>query len=94
MGAAVFAGMLVGGLVLGFLSDRKGRRFCLLVSVGLNALAGSCCPLAPNSTSLIVARIVAGCVDRKGRLRVGVWVRTGCVVCVVCAVTSFPTGVY
>jgi hypothetical protein len=40
LSAAVFLGMLFGGIVCGLLSDKYGRRPCLLYSLALNTVAG------------------------------------------------------
>lgn len=40
LSAAVFMGMLFGGMLTGYISDRFGRKFALLLALGLNFLAG------------------------------------------------------
>lgn len=58
--ASVFTGMLFGGLICGCISDRFGRRSCLLYSLGLNAVAGLLSACAPTVSWLIFFRVVAG----------------------------------
>mmetsp|Transcript_8943 Transcript_8943/g.13438 ORF Transcript_8943/g.13438 Transcript_8943/m.13438 type:complete len:486 (+) Transcript_8943:92-1549(+) len=60
LSAAVFIGMLLGGLLCGILSDRIGRKPCLQYSLFLNALAGLASAAAPNITWLIIFRVVGG----------------------------------
>lgn len=38
--AAVFLGMLIGGLLAGVMSDRIGRKPCLMASLAINAVFG------------------------------------------------------
>jgi MFS family permease len=40
LAAAVFMGMLLGGMVAGYISDAFGRKKALLISLGINFLAG------------------------------------------------------
>jgi len=58
--AAVFAGMLIGGLASGSVSDRFGRRRALLGALSTNATAAMASALAPNSGVLIACRVVCG----------------------------------
>jgi MFS family permease len=58
--AAVFMGMLLGGLLCGYLSDIIGRKPCLLYSLGINTIAGFCSAFAPNIDILIGLRIISG----------------------------------
>lgn len=60
LSAAVFIGMLFGGLLCGILSDRIGRKPCLLYSLALNTVAGLASAFTPNIAWLIVCRVVAG----------------------------------
>ena len=60
LSAAVFVGMLVGGLVCGLLSDRMGRKSMLLASLGINALAGLSSSLMPNWPALLATRVISG----------------------------------
>lgn len=58
--AAVFMGMLIGGLGMGYLADVIGRKVGLIYSLALNVIAGFVSAAVPNVTWLIVTRIVAG----------------------------------
>lgn len=60
LSAAVFMGMLVGGLICGIWSDKIGRKPCLIISLALNALAGIASTFAPTVPVLIVCRIFGG----------------------------------
>lgn len=60
LSAAVFMGMLVGGLASGYFSDSIGRRPCLMYSLALNAIAGLASAAAPDITTLIACRVVGG----------------------------------
>ncbi len=58
--SAFFVGFGLAQLVLGPLSDRIGRRPVLLGGLGLYALAGLGCALAPNIESLLACRLLQG----------------------------------
>ena len=63
LASSIFVGMLIGGTVLGFLSDRIGRRPALLLGLLTNSVAGMCSSLpifAPTFVSLTMWRFVAG----------------------------------
>lgn len=60
LSAAVFMGMLFGGIICGYASDVVGRRPCLLYSLGLNLLAGLASAAAPNVDILILCRVIGG----------------------------------
>ncbi|KNC48400.1 major facilitator superfamily transporter [Thecamonas trahens ATCC 50062] len=60
LSAAVFVGMLIGGLFCGLASDRVGRKAMLLWSLGINALAGLASAAAPSWPLLLTARIISG----------------------------------
>lgn len=63
LASSIFAGMLIGGTVLGFLSDRIGRRPALLLGLLTNAVAGACSSLpifAPSLIQLTMWRFIAG----------------------------------
>ncbi len=46
--------------ILGPLSDRRGRRFALLLGLGIFAAAAAACIVAPNLPLLLVARAING----------------------------------
>jgi len=58
--ASVFAGMLVGGVLCGFFSDKFGRKPCLVASVTINAIFGVASAFAPNWPVLCVFRVFSG----------------------------------
>jgi MFS family permease len=60
LSAAVFLGMLFGGLLAGVLSDVIGRKPVLLYSLGVNALMGLISAFVPNVDWLIFCRVIAG----------------------------------
>mgnify|MGYP005844232839 CR=1 FL=1 len=60
LAAAVFLGMLLGGLIVGSLGDFKGRKKCLLFGLILNMTAGLLSACAPNVFVLTLLRMVAG----------------------------------
>lgn len=60
LSAAVFIGMLFGGLLCGLLSDRIGRKPCLQYSLLLNAAAGVASAAAPDINWLIAFRVLGG----------------------------------
>jgi MFS transporter, VNT family, synaptic vesicle glycoprotein 2 len=58
--AAVFVGMLFGGLMSGIISDNIGRRKCLLAALTINTIAALLSSISPNTPSLIACRVLAG----------------------------------
>ncbi|CAJ1956387.1 unnamed protein product [Cylindrotheca closterium] len=60
LAAAVFFGMLVGGLFIGTLGDWLGRRPVLLVGLACNSIAGILSAMAPNVYILSLLRCIAG----------------------------------
>lgn len=63
LASSIFVGMLVGGVVLGFLSDRIGRRPILLFGLVTNSVAGMCSSLSifsPSFVPLTMWRFLAG----------------------------------
>ena len=59
-------GLAVGQLVAGPLSDRFGRRRPLLVGVALFVLASLLCAVAPDTTTLLLARGLQGLAGSAG----------------------------
>ncbi|MFC9426121.1 multidrug effflux MFS transporter [Streptomyces sp. NPDC056987] len=57
---AFLAGMTLGHLVLGPLSDRHGRRVPLLAGTAVCAVATALCALSPGLGTLIALRLAAG----------------------------------
>lgn len=60
LAAAVFLGMLMGGLFIGTLGDWFGRKPMLLVGLGCNVFAGVLSAFAPTVGVLSVLRCIAG----------------------------------
>lgn len=60
LAAAVFFGMLMGGLFIGTLGDWFGRKPMLLVGLGCNIVAGILSALAPTVGILSLLRCIAG----------------------------------
>ncbi|XP_017359292.1 solute carrier family 22 member 8 [Cebus imitator] len=62
MAQSIFmAGILIGGLVLGDLSDRFGRRPILTCSYLLLAASGSSAAFSPSFPSYVIFRFLSGC---------------------------------
>ncbi|MFF2483450.1 Bcr/CflA family efflux MFS transporter [Paenibacillus sp. NPDC058071] len=57
---ACLIGLAIGQAFIGPISDAKGRRKPLLISITLFALSSLLCALAPNITVLIAARFLQG----------------------------------
>lgn len=60
LAAAVFLGMLVGGLIVGSLGDLLGRRPMLMLGLCCNAIAGTASTFAPDVWTLSALRCLAG----------------------------------
>lgn len=60
------AGLAVGQLVLGPLSDRVGRRVPLLMSIAVYAAATVACAVVADVTTLVVLRVVQGAAASAG----------------------------
>ena len=58
--ATWFAGLAVGQLTQGSLSDRFGRRLPLIVGTSIYTLASAGCALAPDLATLATMRFIAG----------------------------------
>ncbi|HEY0188287.1 MAG TPA: multidrug effflux MFS transporter [Cellulomonas sp.] len=63
---AFMVGLALGQLVIGPLSDQRGRRGLLLTGTAVCALAGVACALAPSIGVLIAARFVQGFAGAAG----------------------------
>ncbi|HWT93886.1 MAG TPA: multidrug effflux MFS transporter [Solirubrobacteraceae bacterium] len=63
---ACLAGLALGQLVAGPLSDRFGRRRPLLLGVALYVLASGLCALAPSAEALLALRFVQGAAGAVG----------------------------
>ena len=63
LASSIFFGMLIGGTILGFLSDFIGRKPALLIGLSTNAIAGtlSSVPfMTPSFVELTMLRFIAG----------------------------------
>lgn len=63
---ACLAGMALGQLLIGPMSDRWGRRRPLLLGLAVYILATALCALAPNVETLIALRLVQGLAGSAG----------------------------
>jgi DHA1 family bicyclomycin/chloramphenicol resistance-like MFS transporter len=63
---ACIAGMALGQLVVGPLSDRWGRRRPLLIGMSLYVLATAACVFAPSAGLLITVRLIQGLAGSAG----------------------------
>mgnify|MGYP001635136228 CR=1 FL=1 len=63
---ACLIGLAFGQLVIGPISDAKGRRKPLLISILLFAGASFLCAVAPNITTLVIARFLQGATASAG----------------------------
>ena len=57
---ACLIGLAAGQIVIGPISDAKGRRNPLIISISLFALSSLLCAFAPNITALIIGRFLQG----------------------------------
>lgn len=57
---ACLIGLTIGQLVIGPVSDAKGRRKPLFISISLFALSSLFCALSPNIATLVLARFLQG----------------------------------
>jgi len=60
------AGLALGQLVVGPLSDRLGRRRPLIAAMTIYALASVCCAVAPTAPALMALRLVQGLAGAGG----------------------------
>ena len=72
---ACVAGLALGQLVIGPLSDRFGRRLPLLAALGTYAVAALLCALAPSVAVLMALRFVQGLAGAGGMVIVSAVVR-------------------
>jgi DHA1 family bicyclomycin/chloramphenicol resistance-like MFS transporter len=63
---ACVAGLALGQLVVGPLSDRLGRRMPLIAAMAVYAVASVCCALAPSALVLMGLRFVQGLAGAGG----------------------------
>lgn len=64
LSSSVFLGMLFGGILFGYMSDREGRRPCLLLALVINFLGGFAAVGAPSGSAgvefLVMCYLFAG----------------------------------
>lgn len=60
LSSAVFLGMLFGGLIGGTVSDKFGRKVCLLISLAISTISGFGSAIAPNINCLIAIKLFGG----------------------------------
>ena len=60
LGSSVIVGLLLGGLVMGGLSDRIGRRRCIQISLLATSVSAILASLAPNILLLISWKMLGG----------------------------------
>src|SRR4051812_1216698 len=63
---ACVAGLALGQLVVGPLSDRLGRRLPLIAAMAIYAVASVCCSIAPSAPVLMALRFVQGLAGAGG----------------------------
>jgi MFS transporter, DHA1 family, multidrug resistance protein len=64
--SACMVGLALGQLLVGPITDRVGRRWPLLVGVGLFAVTAGLCALAPSIEVLLALRLVSGIAGGAG----------------------------
>lgn len=60
LGGMIFVGMMIGGWAWGALSDRYGRRRCLIWCLLINAIGGMLSAAAPSFATILICRFVSG----------------------------------
>ncbi len=60
LSAAIFVGMLIGGLFFGIAADSMGRKVTLAVSLTINGVFGLASAVAPSTSALFFARAMGG----------------------------------
>ncbi|WP_430742834.1 Bcr/CflA family efflux MFS transporter [Bacillus atrophaeus] len=63
---ACLIGLTIGQIIVGPVSDAKGRRKPLLICIFLFALSSLFCALSPNITTLVIARFLQGVTASAG----------------------------
>lgn len=63
---ACLVGLAIGQLIIGPISDSQGRKKPIVISISLFAFASLLCALAPNITTLLVARFLQGLTASAG----------------------------
>ncbi|XP_047414690.1 solute carrier family 22 member 2 [Sciurus carolinensis] len=66
--SAVNVGFFVGSVGIGYLADRFGRKFCLLVTILINAVSGVLMAVAPTYAWMLTFRLIQGLVSKAGWL--------------------------
>ncbi|KAL1770297.1 solute carrier family 22 member 2 [Sigmodon hispidus] len=66
--SVVNVGFFIGAVGIGYLADRFGRKFCLLVTILINATSGVLMAISPNYAWMLVFRLLQGLVSKAGWL--------------------------
>ncbi|MEJ1275441.1 hypothetical protein NN561_006338 [Cricetulus griseus] len=66
--SVVNVGFFIGAVGIGYLADRFGRKFCLLVTILINATSGVLMAVSPNYAWMLVFRLLQGLVSKAGWL--------------------------
>ncbi|NXN21317.1 S22A2 protein, partial [Nycticryphes semicollaris] len=66
--SSVNAGFFIGSMSIGYIADRFGRKFCLLVTIFINAVSGVLMAFAPSYTWTVIFRLIQGLVSKGGWL--------------------------
>ncbi|GAB1300521.1 Solute carrier family 22 member 2 [Apodemus speciosus] len=66
--SVVNVGFFIGAVGIGYLADRFGRKFCLLVTILINATSGVLMAISPNYAWMLVFRFLQGLVSKAGWL--------------------------
>ncbi|XP_027743998.1 solute carrier family 22 member 2-like, partial [Empidonax traillii] len=62
--SAVNAGFLIGSVVIGYIADRFGRKFCLLTTIFANIICGILLVFVPTYLWIVIIRFLQGLVSK------------------------------
>ncbi|XP_074846386.1 solute carrier family 22 member 2-like isoform X3 [Carettochelys insculpta] len=66
--SCVNIGFFIGGINIGYLADRFGRKLCLLITILINSTSGVLLAFAPSYTWMLIFRFIQGLVSKGGWL--------------------------
>ncbi|MDQ4213093.1 MFS transporter [Microbacterium sp. ASV81] len=69
--SATYVGLAIGAYLAGWIADRRGRKFSLVLNLLIYTIGGVACALAPSYSFLMGARFVVG-LGLGGELAVGI----------------------